>query len=240
MAPKRKAVAAPGAAPPKQRKKAGAKKMPPTDWTVLRLAAKSASQRIKEGGAKSQQKKIVCHKLVLRKGGAVGEARGWFFGRTYQIEDYNNYRTGGHTGRFVAGTPDRAVSVGTIAAYETLRTALGPHGRLVSDGDLGENILLRGPPALASDDGLHVGLRLRVGSALIELTEANNPCYRFNTQPWAKHAQVLWGATAPEPAKWFKSPECPLDNVASPGIRGWLAKVIEEGEVSNGAAVERA
>ena len=37
--------------------------------------------------------------------------------------------------------------------------------------------------------------------------------------------------------KWFKSAECPLDNTAAPGIRGWLARVIDEGEACVGEAV---
>jgi MOSC domain-containing protein YiiM len=101
---------------------------------------------------------------------------------------------------------------------------------------------LEGPPAvLDKDDGLYIGARLQIGTAIIEITEANNPCYRFNTQPWASAGQKLWGPTAPEgnPKQWFKSPSCPLQHILHPGVRGWLARVVTEGDVKVGDPVTR-
>ena len=110
------------------------------------------------------------------------------------MADYNNYRTGGHKGRFEAGTNDRAISVGTVAAYETLRATLP--GVTINDGDLGENILLDGPSALAGVD-LAVGTHLQIGGCVLALTEANNPCYRFNRQSWVAAAKAAFAADAP-------------------------------------------
>ena len=106
---------------------------------------------------------------------------------------------------------------------------------------MGENILIQGPDKIANEhgNGLFVGARLKIGTTLLELTEANNPCYRFNAQSWAPKARALWGETAPEgnQAKWFQSPECPLNHVENPGVRGWLAKVVCEGEMEQGDLV---
>ena len=115
------------------------------------------------------------------------------------------------------------------------------HAPLIEDGDLGENILLRGPSATASEragDGrLAVGSWLRIGSSVLEVTEANNPCYRFNTQPWAAAAKERWGSGSPDgPEKWFRNLKCPLNNEHFPGVRGWLCRVVEEGEVAVGDA----
>ena len=218
-----------------------AKEAKDKNWVVVRLAARDQERRKKEGGdLKSGQKKVQCYKLEIVKNGVIGRVRGLFFDK--KVKDYNHYRTVGHSGRFEPGTLDRSVSIATVAAYNSFRESLCKHDKSVEilDGDFGENILVDGPPAIASSDGLSVGTRLRLGTALVELTEANNPCYRFNTQLWAPQAKALWGKTAPdgETSKWFKSPECPLNNHIFPGIRGWLAKVIEEGETSAGDKVQ--
>ena len=220
----------------------------PAVWTVARLGAKSKQQRKAEHGDRSRQTKSLCGRLTLRREGVVGEASvnpnflGRLLGMTHRVKDYNSYRSRGHAGRFEAGTNDRAVMVTSMAAYDELRSAIGAeHAPLIEDGDLGENILLRGPSATASEragDGrLAVGSWLRIGSSVLEVTEANNPCYRFNTQPWAAAARERWGSGSPDgPEKWFRNPKCPLNNEHFPGVRGWLCRVVEEGEVAVGDA----
>lgn len=209
-------------------------------WKVVRLAAKDRERRKKEGGdLKCQQQKVSCEKLEILQDGVQGTAKGLFGVTQYMIRDYNHYRTQGHSGRFEAGTNERAVFIATVAAYDLLQTALDKSGQCkIKKGDLGENILIDAPTALGgkNNGGLCVGAKVRIGSALVELTEANNPCYRFNTQSWASQAQKLWGNTAPDgnAAKWFKSPDCPLNHEVNPGVRGWLAKVLEEGEILKG------
>ncbi|CAB9508528.1 expressed unknown protein [Seminavis robusta] len=215
----------------------------PPPWRVVRLAARDRETRKKQGGTmKSKQKKVLCEKLEIIKDGCKGTAKGLFFTK-YNIQDYNHYRMQGDSRKFEAGTMDRAVSISTVSAYDTLQKALDHTGKIkVERGDLGENILIDGPPATATTvgskdaSGLFVGAKIRVGSALLEVTEANNPCYRFNTQSWAPHAKEIWGNSAPDGncAKWFKSPQCPLNHQVNPGVRGWLARVVEEGETRTG------
>ena len=239
MPPSRKR---PATAPATEAASTKAAKVEIQKWVVKRLAAKSEKERKWEGGDfKAKQSKVSCATMTINTAGVVGHAKGKLFGFGYDIKDFNNYRTQGHTGRFEAGSLDRAVSVATVAAYDALREALGPEqGRLVKDGDLGENITLDGPSATSSKkktgDGLFVGQKLKIGAATIQITEANNPCYRCNTLPWAAAGKALWGATAPEgnAEKWFKSPKCLLFNETFPGIRGYLAKVLVEGKVAVG------
>ena len=231
-----KQAAAPASSTAKQSRTA-------TTWTVKRIAVKDIATRKSEGGEKSPQRKLSCTVLTAETAGAVGEVplsllQSLFRGgkKATKMADYNNYRTGGHKGRFEAGTNDRAISVGTVAAYETLRATLP--GVTINDGDLGENILLDGPSALAGAD-LAVGTHLQIGGCVLALTEANNPCYRFNRQPWVAAAKAAFAADAPEPSKWFKAPSCPLNHEINPGVRGWLAKVVREGEVRKGDEVKK-
>eukprot|EP00977_Amphora_coffeiformis_P017890 scaffold6007_cov183-Amphora_coffeaeformis.AAC.14 len=215
-------------------------------WKVVRLAAQDRATRERRGGdLKSPQTKHACDKLTVLQQGVTGIATktsrgGWLFGRPTitMIKDYNHYRTQGHGGRFEAQTKDRAVSIATVAAYQAMREA-GITG--IEYGDLGENILIQGPDKVANEhgNGLYVTAKLQIGTTLLEMTEANNPCYRFNTQSWAAQARALWGKTAPEgnEAKWFQSPECPLNHQVNPGVRGWLAKVVCEGEIEQGDTV---
>ncbi|KAL1499198.1 hypothetical protein AB1Y20_013706 [Prymnesium parvum] len=204
-----------------------------TRWVLVRAAAKDKRTRVRQGGRKSPQTKLECAALDLKTHGVVGDVPsllgsflgGWFCRR---IEDHNDYRTTGHTGRFEACTPDRAVSLVTEATYSMLRAKLP--GIKISDGDLGENLLVSGP-ALEEGVDLRVGSRLKLGTAEIELTEANKPCYRLGFLPWARDAQKLYGET------WWTHPELPLDHETHPGGRGWLAKVVVEGRTKKGDEV---
>ena len=181
-------------------------------WRVIRLASKDQRTRAKEGGDKSAQLKVRCPEALLQLSGVVGERPSWF--GIQRIEDFNNYRSQGHAGKFAPCTNDRAVSVVAASSYDALRAAL-PLGTVVRAGDLGENILLSGP-SLESGDGpvdLRVGRRLKIGGAdgaVIELTEANKPCYRLNRNPWGPVAKATFGVDGVDPARWFDSPSCPL------------------------------
>lgn len=210
------------------------------NWKVVRLAAKNEAQRRVEGGSfKSPMCKITCPQLELQTEGATGIRTSWFGVFQQRIVDFNHYRSQGHTGRFEAKTTDRAISLATAAAYDKLQKELGDSGK-VQHGDLGENILIEGPVATSSKKaGLYVGAKLSIGTSTVQITEANNPCYRFNAQTWAAAAKRLWGDTAPDgnAAQWFKSPKCPLNHQVNPGVRGWLAKVVQEGTAHTGDAV---
>ena len=208
------------------------------------MAVKDKAMRAAEGGDRSVQRKLACPLLHVQTEGAIGEHGSglmfMMFGRNRRIVDFNSYRTRGHAGRFNPGSNDRAISVATIAAYEALRSSMPADAALqISDGDLGENILLDGPTAGANaEGGLRVGQRLEIGGCTLELTEANKPCYRFNSESWAAAAKAAFSSDAPEEKgeKWFKSPRCPLSVEHRPGVRGWLAKVVREGVVCVGDA----
>ena len=216
----------------------------PIPWKVVRLASRDVETRKRDGGCfKAKQKKISCESLEVTEDGVIGVARGRFFGiNKYKVKDFNYFRTQGKPGVMEPGTKDRAVSISTVSAYKFLQEKLDPTQTTskVEYGDLGENILLDGPLPLQDTDkdinsnGIYVGARLKIGTCIVEITEANKPCYRFNTQNWAMHGKNLWGDTAPEniTQNWFKSPDCPLNNIVNPGIRGWLAKVIVEGDIT--------
>lgn len=210
-------------------------------WSVLRIGAKDKAQRQREGGLKSSMRKLSCETAHLQTGGVIGQPRPRYFdrlrGRTVDIADFNNYRAEGHAGRFKAGTNDRAVSIVAFDVYEALRRRL-PDSRIV-DGDLGENILIAGP-SLHEGVDLRVGQRLRLGTSVIEITEANGPCYRLNRLSWAPAAQVEFSADMESPAesrKWYGTEGCPLSKVSHLGGRGWLCKVVHEGVVAVGDTV---
>ena len=103
----------------------------------------------------------------------------------------------------------------------------------IEDGSIGENILLSGPAFEAGKD-LKVGTRLRLGEkATLQVTEANNPCYRLGYTSWAKHAQAKFGE------KWWEHHALPLSLQHHPGGRGWLCKVVVEGTVKPGDICEK-
>mmetsp|Transcript_52591 Transcript_52591/g.96270 ORF Transcript_52591/g.96270 Transcript_52591/m.96270 type:complete len:261 (-) Transcript_52591:3-785(-) len=205
----------------------------PDPWIVVHCASKSRRSRDREGGNRSPQGKLVCSMLEVRQEGVIGLRSVWFtFGllKTRE-EDFNNYRTRGHAGRFVAGSLDRAVSLVTISAYDALQSAL-PDIPL-HKGDLGENLLVDGPAIDAGVD-LDVGVRLQIGDQVqLELTEANAPCNRLDHLHWAAEAKELVGEV-----QWWKSNKLPLGR-HRPGGRGWLCKVLVEGIVKPGDTIHK-
>mmetsp|Transcript_66328 Transcript_66328/g.186819 ORF Transcript_66328/g.186819 Transcript_66328/m.186819 type:complete len:113 (+) Transcript_66328:631-969(+) len=91
-------------------------------------------------------------------------------------------------------------------------------------------MLLEGPGHTGAD--LRVGMVLQVGDEVVlELTEANKPCYRLGHVQWAAEAERAFGK------KWWASDRLPLTANQPTGGRGWLARVVAEGTVAPGAAV---
>ncbi len=106
--------------------------------------------------------------------------------------------------RHARGGP-RQVSLLDAAVVETLRG----EGIPAEPGALGENLLITDFPL----DQLQVGARLRVGTAVIEITEARTPCRQVRqVDPRALKALV--------------------------GHAGQMARVVTSGEVRPGDAVE--
>jgi len=195
-------------------------------WRVRRCAAKEKKMREAEGGNRSQQRKVNCTFVTVNMDGVMGVVQGWW--NSKQVADHNEYRTQGHQGNFEPGTRDRAVSIVTASVYDELRAILP--GAKIAFGDLGENFLVEGP----SHDGLDlvVGTRLRIGANVeLELTEANKPCFRLKYLRWGSIAEKKFGE------QWWKNTDLPLAGKQCTGGRGWLAKVIVEGDVFPGDAV---
>ena len=224
-------------------------------WTVTRCASNGdASKREKleanagkcdfkpgKGTSVSAPGKVAVEKLHVKTDGVYAQgARGWF-GPKLEV-DYNHFRAcgytrppnkvGGYARNFKPGSNDRAISISTTVAYDALRVALP--GSDVGDGDLGENVIVHGVTSHEAGDqsGWAEGAILRLGeTVVIELTEANMPCYRMQYVPWHAAALARWPR---DDGKWWRHPECPL---SKEGGRGWLGKVLAAGEVTNGDVV---
>lgn len=143
------------------------------DWKVVRVAVKDEVQRKLEGGSfRSPQIKTACDSIDVTKHGAVGTIAPRIMAgelRKRTIVDFNHYRSGGHEGRFTAGTNDRAISIATTAAYAKLEAAFAGTKARISHGDLGENILLKGCPSATQDTeiGLYVGAKIAFANLLL-------------------------------------------------------------------------
>lgn len=92
---------------------------------------------------------------------------------------------------------------------EELYQWLREQGVSVSSGDIGENFTTRGIDL----QKLSKGDRLRVGGCVIEITEVRVPCHQLKK----------WDADLPE---------------LIVGRSGWVAKVVAEGTVCAGDAIE--
>ena len=221
----------------------------PSAWIVTRCAAWSAERR--QVAEKKLGKNWQCGKglsltpprkpAVASLGASLDgvyccESSGlWSWGEQKHVKDANHFRQQGMQSTddcpgFSQGTNDRAVSLSTVDAYDAIRLQLP--GVKVLDGDLGENIILDGPQFQAGN-GLDVGTVLRIGQSLeIQLTEVNKPCYRMQYVPWSAAAALRWtNVKEITKSSWRKDPSCPL---SQPGGRGWLAKVLVEGEIKPG------
>lgn len=144
--------------------------------------------------------------------------------------DYNHYRSS-----VLRNTTNRAISIVTLDVMELLRNStsdiLGESHNLnrhvIQNGDLGENILV--------DDfqynDLAVGQRYRLQeSVVLEITEPMIPCINLCQLPYINDDQK-------EPRERIDACHSlmhVLDVERGPGrhgIRGWYAKVVQEGEL---------
>jgi MOSC domain-containing protein YiiM len=125
------------------------------------------------------------------------------------VGDYNRYRT-----ETRHGDPDMAILVVPMEVLEGLRAEGWP----VAPGDLGENVTSTG---IANTD-FRPGRRLQVGSAVLEVAKACEPCDNLFALPYVGTAR------GPEFLKTML------------GRRGWFCRVVEEGEVRVGDPIELA
>jgi MOSC domain-containing protein YiiM len=117
----------------------------------------------------------------------------------------------------VHGGPDKAVHFYPGEHYapwraDIAKAGLDPHPLLEGLGGFGENISGQG----LTEELVHIGDRFRVGSALVEISQGRQPCWKID------HHFGLKGMTA---------------GVINTGRSGYYLRVIEEGAVSPGDAI---
>ncbi len=119
----------------------------------------------------------------------------------------------------VHGGLDKAVHFYPVEHYaawaEDFRKAhLEPHPHLQHLGGFGENIAASG----MTEDRVCIGDRFRIGSALVEISQGRQPCWKID------HHFGVKGMTA---------------GVIRTGRSGYYLRVIEEGQVSPGDSIEQ-
>ena len=113
----------------------------------------------------------------------------------------------------VHGGPDKAIHHYPRDHYPFWRERLAGHALLAAPGAFGENISTTG----LVESIVCIGDRFRLGSALVEISQGRQPCWKLGHR---------FGVTS-VPA-----------TVVSSGRSGWYYRVIEEGAVAAGEALD--
>lgn len=113
----------------------------------------------------------------------------------------------------VHGGPDKAIHHYPYDHYAYWREAIGEHRLLGGQGAFGENISTRG--MLETD--VCIGDRWRLGTALVEVAQGRQPCWKLDHR--------FDGAKV-------------MATVVRTRRSGWYYRVLEEGEVEAGTAME--
>ncbi|MBJ36320.1 MAG: sulfurase [Euryarchaeota archaeon] len=120
--------------------------------------------------------------------------------------DHNKFRT-----EKKGGDPGRAVNLFSLERIEQLQA----EGHAIEVGSTGENLTIEG----VEWDELEVGVVLKIGSAMVELSEPCAPCWKigdsFNSGNFSR-----------------------IDHDKEVGWSRWSARVVEEGLVSVGDSVQ--
>jgi MOSC domain-containing protein YiiM len=116
--------------------------------------------------------------------------------------------------RSVHGGPDMALHLYPLDHHDWWRGQIGEHPALDEPGGFGSNLAVTG---LLEDD-VHIGDRFRLGSALIEVSQPRQPCWKI------EHRFGHKGMVA---------------KIIATGRSGWYFRVIEPGEVAAGDSLER-
>ena len=125
----------------------------------------------------------------------------------------------GHAHPHIHGGPDKALLLIAIESIEDLQA----RGYPVFPGALGENITMRG----IDPRQLRCGHQFRLGTAVVELTRLRRPCATLDVYGPAIQREIFDAlARAGDPAspRW--------------GMSGFYAKVLAEGLVRPGDAIE--
>jgi MOSC domain-containing protein YiiM len=116
--------------------------------------------------------------------------------------------------RRVHGGPEMALHLYPLDHHAFWREAIGDHPALDEPGGFGSNLAVRG----LLEDAVHIGDRFRLGTALIEVSQPRQPCWKI------EHRFGHKGMVA---------------SIIQTGRSGWYFRVIEPGEVQAGDSLER-
>jgi len=116
--------------------------------------------------------------------------------------------------RSVHGGPEMALHLYPLDHHAWWHGKIGDHPALDEPGGFGSNLAVAG---LLEDD-VHIGDRFRLGTALIEVSQPRQPCWKIEHR--FGHKGMV--------AAIIQSARC-----------GWYFRVIETGEVTAGDSIER-
>jgi len=112
----------------------------------------------------------------------------------------------------VHGGPEKAVYGYAAGAYPLWQADFPELAPLFVPGGVGENLTIAG----VDEAGLHIGDIMRIGSAVLQITQPRQPCFKF--------------------ALRFHAPKLPKAMTRN-GRSGWYYRVLDEGAVEAGDAV---
>lgn len=116
--------------------------------------------------------------------------------------------------RRVHGGPEMALHLYPLDHHGWWRGVIGDHPALDEPGGFGSNLAVTG----LIEDMVHIGDRFRLGSALIEVSQPRQPCWKI------EHRFGTKGMVA---------------QIIQTGRCGWYFRVIETGDVTAGDSLER-
>ena len=116
--------------------------------------------------------------------------------------------------RRVHGGPEMALHLYPLDHHAWWRERIGDHPALDEPGGFGSNLAVTG----LTEDMVHIGDRFRLGTALIEVSQPRQPCWKV------EHRFGHKGMVAA---------------IVQSGRSGWYFRVLEAGEVAAGDVLER-
>ncbi|OBV12336.1 MOSC domain-containing protein [Erythrobacter dokdonensis DSW-74] len=116
--------------------------------------------------------------------------------------------------RRVHGGPEMALHLYPLDHHDWWRGVIGDHPALDEPGGFGSNLAVTG----LTEDMVHIGDRFRLGSALVEISQPRQPCWKIEHRFGHKGMVV---------------------RIVQTGRCGWYFRVIEPGEVAAGDSLER-
>ena len=123
-----------------------------------------------------------------------------------------------HADRRVHGGPEMAVHLYPLDHHGFWRDELGNLELLNEPGAFGSNLAVMG----LTEAQVHIGDQFRVGTALLEISQPRQPCWKI------EHRFSAFGDAKGMVAK-----------IVATGRSGWYFRVLEFGEAQAGDAIER-